>query len=330
MENVVSLFGSRGACQPKAGNVQGKATLENGYTKLSDQLIDALARAEYRLSGREYAIVFAVIRKTYGFQKGADWIALSQFEELTGVLKRDCCTLINGLVKKKILLRKANGHDQKLAINTAIEEWEKPKKTVRKSTNKSIKSTNKSIESTNKSIKSTNHNRDTEIQRNNKSSYVEESGDSATSECTEVSKTVIREGAAIQTPAGKKWGMPVDLEIAELIHEGVAKVTGDCNPNLADWANTIRLMREQKGRKPEHIKALFTFANQHVDEKFSWAEQILSPAALNRHWAKLAARRNGERNRLTQTVEPPKTQEQKLTDRSWADGPMISDGEGDC
>jgi hypothetical protein len=43
---------------------------EHGFTRLADELLDVLIR--YPLTKRQYKLVLAVIRKTYGFQKQAD------------------------------------------------------------------------------------------------------------------------------------------------------------------------------------------------------------------------------------------------------------------
>ena len=57
--------------------------IENGYTKISNELMDALNRI--RISGEAHQVLGAIIRKTYGFNKKQDQIATSQFMELTGL-----------------------------------------------------------------------------------------------------------------------------------------------------------------------------------------------------------------------------------------------------
>lgn len=80
------------------------------------------------------------------------------------------------------------------------------------------------------------------------------------SQTTSDNKKVIREGAAIQTPNGSKWGMEIDLLIAKEIFSGVNNASGgnEKQPSFADWANTIRLMRERDNRDPKHISVLAT------------------------------------------------------------------------
>lgn len=82
--------------------------LENGYTKIANELLDVFARIN--LSGREWQILFAIIRKTYGFKKKTDRISLSQLEKITGIQSNHCSGLIKKLEKKKIIVVKKNGY----------------------------------------------------------------------------------------------------------------------------------------------------------------------------------------------------------------------------
>lgn len=106
--------------------------------------------------------------------------------------------------------------------------------------------------------------------------------------------------AAIASRSGKalRWGTGRDVELAQLIARQVALVTLDDKPMtnaaLANWANDIRLMREQDKRTHEQIWALFDWA-QHETGWGKWRENILSPAAIRKNWGKLAAGFNSER-----------------------------------
>ncbi|WP_257812303.1 hypothetical protein [Aggregatibacter actinomycetemcomitans] len=58
-------------------------------------------------------------------------------------------------------------------------------------------------------------------------------------------------------------------------------------PNLANWANEIRLMRERDNRTHREICELFQWANQ---DSF-WAANILSPVKLREKWDQLEIKR---------------------------------------
>ena len=56
--------------------------LENGYIKIATELYDALCGI--RIPGEARQVFDVILRKTYGWNKKKDAIALSQFVEATG------------------------------------------------------------------------------------------------------------------------------------------------------------------------------------------------------------------------------------------------------
>jgi len=92
------------------------------YTKLSNELLDALIR--YRIPGEQMQVFLFIIRKTYGFNKKKDAIALSQFVEATGIKKTAISRAIKGLLTKKII--RINKKDNELAhVYEIIKDYEK-------------------------------------------------------------------------------------------------------------------------------------------------------------------------------------------------------------
>lgn len=75
--------------------------LENGHVRIANELWDALAA--YRIPGEQRQCLDVIIRKTYGFKKKQDAIALSQFVEMTGMNKPAVVRALNGLLSKKII-----------------------------------------------------------------------------------------------------------------------------------------------------------------------------------------------------------------------------------
>ena len=57
--------------------------VENGYTKIANEIIEALAKI--RINGEARQMLDVIIRKTYGFNKKQDRISTSQFVEATGL-----------------------------------------------------------------------------------------------------------------------------------------------------------------------------------------------------------------------------------------------------
>lgn len=101
--------------------------IENGYTRIANELLDAIVR--YPFTRREFAIVFAVIRITYGFNKKEDAISGWQLSELTGIDRSHISKTINDLVSKNIILRSDRcrvSHGQNvpfLSINKHYKTW---------------------------------------------------------------------------------------------------------------------------------------------------------------------------------------------------------------
>ncbi|MFP3979149.1 replication protein O [Marinobacter sp. KMM 10035] len=130
-----------------------------------------------------------------------------------------------------------------------------------------------------------------------------------------------RPNAAIQS--GKHWGTAEDLMLADGMWSDLAGQLGDDSPrqpNMAAWANSVRLMRERDGRKIIHINALWHWCRQHT----FWSANIQSPAKLREKWSQLAMQRKQER-------EIPKSNDIESHNRevgmSWAHRRSGSTGE---
>jgi len=69
-----------------------------------------------------------VIRKTYGYGKKEDYIALSQFERALNISKVRASQVVNSLQEKKILTVKENinGLTKKYIFNKHLKQWELP------------------------------------------------------------------------------------------------------------------------------------------------------------------------------------------------------------
>ena len=93
-----------------------------------------------------------------------------------------------------------------------------------------------------------------------------------------------------------------DRQTAELIFRKIRELNpGHKEPNLDEWANTIRLLREPDGRTDEQIRELFGWANQNE----FWATNILSPSKLRKQWDMLVIQRNGKPNLQQPQSKPP-------------------------
>ncbi|KVG33843.1 replication protein [Burkholderia diffusa] len=98
--------------------------IENGFTRLANELLDALLGAG--LTARQWAVVMAVARKTYGWNKTRDDIGLSQLRLMTGIDKSHLSRTIRELEAMRILNREAGMHSHTLGINKRHKDWELP------------------------------------------------------------------------------------------------------------------------------------------------------------------------------------------------------------
>lgn len=96
---------------------------EDGFTKIANELLEAICR--HKFTAREYAVVLAVIRKTYGFNKKLDRLALSQLETMTGVTRGNLSETIKRLESYRVLfLKREQGKTQSIGINKNYTQWQ--------------------------------------------------------------------------------------------------------------------------------------------------------------------------------------------------------------
>ncbi len=106
--------------------------IEDGYTKIANKLLDALAKI--RISGEARQILDLIFRKTYGFNKVQDRISLTQFMKGTGLSKVAVSKGVKKLQKMNlILLPKKVTKNKIFKINKDFDTWlPLPKKVTKK------------------------------------------------------------------------------------------------------------------------------------------------------------------------------------------------------
>jgi phage replication O-like protein O len=114
--------------------------VEDGHIDIANTIADKFC--SYRLSGQEWQIIWVVLRKTWGWlenpsdpksaKKRMDSISESQFEQLTGIDRRKCHTLLRKLVAKNVLKRTATQKGGKITVSygiqTDFDKWIVPPK----------------------------------------------------------------------------------------------------------------------------------------------------------------------------------------------------------
>ena len=101
MGNVLKIADFQRAQSPEqSAEVRKVADCDNGYTRIANELLDALLAAD--LTKHQYKVALAIVRKTYGFNKSFDRITNSQISELTNLPETRVSTAKNQLLDMPI------------------------------------------------------------------------------------------------------------------------------------------------------------------------------------------------------------------------------------
>jgi phage replication O-like protein O len=99
----------------------GTPQLEDGHTRIANELLEAIISFDF--SKRQYKVVLFVLRKTYGWNKKADVMSLSQILAGTGLTRGHACDTVNELVYQKVLLKQEHRCGQLIEINKKYKQW---------------------------------------------------------------------------------------------------------------------------------------------------------------------------------------------------------------
>lgn len=96
---------------------------EDGHVDISNELVEALAKIY--LNPSESRVLWAILRKTYGWHKKYDRISYTQFENLTGMNRRHIYDALKSLIQRKIVTRRGNNYQLEYGIQKNYECWQK-------------------------------------------------------------------------------------------------------------------------------------------------------------------------------------------------------------
>jgi phage replication O-like protein O len=91
--------------------------LENGFFRIANEIAEALMRTN--LNSYQSRVLWAVLRKTYGFKKKEDWVSNSQLVELTALHKQHIWRALKELVDRNIVTK--GGY--KIAFQKDYQQW---------------------------------------------------------------------------------------------------------------------------------------------------------------------------------------------------------------
>lgn len=99
---------------------------ENGYTPIANEIMEQLCKIN--LSSYQSRLLFAVWRKTYGYNKKEDWLSNSQLVELTGLKKQHVSRAKKELIERKLVTSTGD----KIQFNKCYSQWRELPKSVTK------------------------------------------------------------------------------------------------------------------------------------------------------------------------------------------------------
>ncbi|EKZ9478280.1 replication protein [Klebsiella oxytoca] len=97
------------------------ADLDNGYLRLANQIQDALCVVE--LSGREFRVLNAIVRLTYGWSKKEDRITNSLIADRTRLAVKHASEAVLSLAYRNIIKMRRIGQTRYIGINTCLDKW---------------------------------------------------------------------------------------------------------------------------------------------------------------------------------------------------------------
>lgn len=329
------------------------AEIEDGYTRIANDLLEAVMLAG--LTQHQLLVCMAVMRKTYGFNKKADWVSNEQISQLTGILPHKCSAARSALVKRHIFIQAGRSVGVNKDINAWISLPESGNKrhveahqilpesrnvedeNLPESGNENLPESGKdesfgensnlpesgNVESASlpksgkKSLpESGKHKRQTTKYKNTKTSSSRNSSEFPDERLQKFLSA--HPDAVIYTPGGKSWGTQGDLDCATWIFERVKIINPtQREPNWTAWANDVRLMRQIDGFTHKQICQLFKRANL---DKF-WRTNILCPSKLREKWDVLTAKFHaGEPQNVHTNVESNATRQIREAFDRWEQG----------
>jgi phage replication O-like protein O len=81
--------------------MEDATTMQINWTAIPNEILDCMGN----LGNAELRVLLAIYRKTTGYQKEADVISLTQFEQMTGLMRRHIMTAIDSLLAKNMITR---------------------------------------------------------------------------------------------------------------------------------------------------------------------------------------------------------------------------------
>lgn len=95
--------------------------LEDGHLRIANELNDVIWLKPF--NHRQHKVVFAIIRKTYGYGKKEDDMSASQIGSLCGLSRTHVTSTLNQLEKMKVISKRPGVYGSIVGINKDYSRW---------------------------------------------------------------------------------------------------------------------------------------------------------------------------------------------------------------
>jgi phage replication O-like protein O len=113
----MAMTGACNVIELKAGSV---AKLENGYTRIANDLLEAIAR--HPMTSGQMRVVLAIARLTYGYRKRSASISTRKIAEMCGFKPWMARYTVAALLSAQVLFREG-GQRGEIGINNHVDQW---------------------------------------------------------------------------------------------------------------------------------------------------------------------------------------------------------------
>lgn len=95
--------------------------VENGYIRIANELNQAICRAH--LSGNEMAVAFAIVAKTYGYNKKTDDMSASQIGDYCDIARNHVTEVLKSLEARNIITKRPGKYGSIIGIQKDYSLW---------------------------------------------------------------------------------------------------------------------------------------------------------------------------------------------------------------
>jgi phage replication O-like protein O len=97
--------------------------LEDGYTRIANELLEAMSG--FGFTQHQFAVLLAIVRKTYGYNKKSDDISASQLADICNLPRNHVTVAVNKLVSLNVVTKSKGQYGSILGINKNYRLWGK-------------------------------------------------------------------------------------------------------------------------------------------------------------------------------------------------------------